>query len=137
MSFEDKLLLLNNKKSLPYFDKGIAKYKPLTYLKDNDFFGEIALIFHTTRTASIIAAEDCHLVYLSSDDYKNVFGDDIINLMNKSEYITRLFPALDKKMILKFCYMLEEKTYAHGEYIYREGMDPDSMYIIKKGEVEV
>jgi cAMP-binding proteins - catabolite gene activator and regulatory subunit of cAMP-dependent protein kinases len=94
LTFDEKLLLLNNKKGLPYFDKGLAVFKKLNTLSDGDFFGELALIFHTTRTASIIASEDCHLLKISSDDFKTIFGSQINNVVNKLDFVSTLFPKL-------------------------------------------
>eukprot|EP00658_Telonema_sp_P-2_P080144 TRINITY_DN7913_c0_g2_i1.p1 TRINITY_DN7913_c0_g2~~TRINITY_DN7913_c0_g2_i1.p1 ORF type:complete len:314 (-),score=99.87 TRINITY_DN7913_c0_g2_i1:24-965(-) len=41
-------------------------------LKDGGFFGEIALIYETKRTASIVARTYCDMFILTKDDFNNV-----------------------------------------------------------------
>lgn len=75
MTFDEKVLLLNNKKGLNYYyERGLCSFKRLNHINKGGYFGEIALIFHTKRTATIIATNDCHMLSLSSDDYKNIFA---------------------------------------------------------------
>ncbi len=137
LTFDEKLLLLNDKRGLPYFERGLASFKKLNTLMDGDFFGELALIFHTTRTASIIASEDCHLLKISSDDFKTIFGSQINNVVHKLDFISSLFPKLSRKYLMKFCYLLEERTYHHNENLYKGGEEPDAVFILKNGEIQL
>lgn len=137
LTFEEKLLLLNEKKGLSYFERGLATFKKLNYLSDGDFFGELALIFHTTRTASIIASEDCHLLRITSEDFKTIFGSQINNVMHKLDFIQSLFPKLSRKYLMKFCYLLEERIYHHNEILYKEGEEAEAVYILRNGEVQL
>lgn len=137
LSFEERLLLLNSRKNKNYFENGLAAFKAINTLGEGDYFGEIALIFRINRTASIIAMEDAHLFYLSADDYKLIFNSQINNIIKKVDFGVRVFPNLSRKMVMKFCYLLEEKAFQHGEIIYKEGDKPDALYLVKSGQVQI
>jgi len=135
--FDEKLLLLNHKKACPYFDHGFASFKKLNTLRDQDYFGEIALIFQTTRTASIIASKDTHLLSLTSVDYVGIFQSHIDAVKAKVEFISGLFPGFSRTIVSKFCYLIEEQTFQRNEVIYKEGDEPESFFIVRRGEVQV
>ena len=132
---DEKLLLINHKKEKPYFEKGLPTFKCLNFIPSGGFFGEVALVFKTPRTASIIASEDCHFLYLEERDYFDIFGAHVDNVRVKVDFITKLFPVLSTQRVSKFCYMLEERIYQRGNILYSQGDDPKELYIIKKGEI--
>ena len=137
LTFDEKLLILNEKMSQPYFLNGIATYKKVTVLRTGGFFGELALLFNQPRTASVIASEDLHLLYLSNEDYKDIFECEIDNLWKKIDFFKLMFTDMSPTLIAKFCYLLEEKRFMHGEVIYKENDPFDGIYIIKQGDVQV
>jgi CRP-like cAMP-binding protein len=42
--------------------------------RNGELFGEVALITEGTRTASIVAREDAHLLKISKVGFKNIIG---------------------------------------------------------------
>ena len=42
-------------------------------LKEGDMFGEQAALRDGVRSASVRATEDCHLAYLSKDDFDHLY----------------------------------------------------------------
>jgi len=137
LTFDEKLLVLNEKISQPYFHNGIATYKKVSILRTGGYFGELALLFNQPRTASVIASEDLHLLYLSSEDYKDLFECEIDNMWKKYDFFKLMFTDISSTLIAKFCYLLEEKRFMHNEVIYKENDSPDGIYIIKHGEVQL
>lgn len=139
LGYDEKLLLLNNKKFVmePYFIKGTATFKKVTELRTGDFFGELALIFNQPRLASVIAADDLHLLMLNTSDYKEIFESQIQNVMEKMKFFEAKFDGILTGDRAKFCYLLEEKSYKFNDVIIKEGDVPDGIYIIKQGEVQL
>ena len=137
LTYEEKLLILNEKVSNPYFTNGISTYKKVGYLRSGDFFGELALLFNQVRSASVIASEDLHVVTLSSSNYKDIFNSEIKNLWDKVEFFKLTFTDLSPVLVAKFCHLLEEKKFTHNDIIYKENDPADGIYIIKQGEVQV
>ena len=136
LTFDEKLLLLNNKANT-YFLQGTATYRKVSILRAGDSFGELALLFNQPRTASVIASEDLHVLTLASSNYKGIFESEISNLYKKIDFFRTTFDDLSSLMIAKFCYLLKEKKLTHNEVIYKEHDDADGIYIVKEGEVQL
>jgi len=137
LNFEEKLLILNEKISNPYFQHGIATYKKISILRTGDFFGELALLFNQPRTASVIASEDLHIVSLSNNNYKDIFDSEIKNLWKKIDFFKETFRDISSALVAKFCHLLEEKKFIHNDVIYKENDVADGIYIVRQGEVQV
>ena len=52
--------------------KGLFGRTTLAYLGSGEYFGEMALITHEPRTATVTAEEDCELFVLFSEDFKHI-----------------------------------------------------------------
>jgi CRP/FNR family transcriptional regulator, cyclic AMP receptor protein len=63
--------------------------KVLASLKENDLFGEMAMISNDARTASVIALEDCELAILTRDKYLLLPDDNPAALRLKNLMIER------------------------------------------------
>ncbi len=53
------------------------------------------------------------------------------------EYLVQTFPSLTEQELIKATRHLQRKSYAPGSVVLREGAQPDSFYIITKGQIEV
>ncbi len=71
------------------------KPEPL-HLKAGDFFGEIALLKETTRTATVIAITECQLMVLSSDALKRLIRDNPELHKTLDEVMKRRVAELEK-----------------------------------------
>jgi len=69
-------------------DEGGNK-KVLASLKENDLFGEMAMISNDARSASVIALEDCELAILTRDKYLQLPDDNPAALRLKNLMIER------------------------------------------------
>ena len=63
--------------------------KVLASLKENDLFGETAMISNDARSASVIALEDCELAILTRDKYLLLPDDNPAALRLKRLMIER------------------------------------------------
>ena len=52
-----------------FYKNGAFAFLKVAELKDNDYFGELALQFEMQRTASIVCKEDTHFAVLCKKDY--------------------------------------------------------------------
>lgn len=120
----------------------------LALLQDGDFFGEFAFFTNSRRRASVVAKVDTELLEISKEAMEEVikefpavaqvllkfYKERILDtLLATSTLFRSLSPEERKQLLPKF--ILEE--YTPGAVILKEGTPGDSLFIIKKGEVEV
>ncbi|XP_017461749.1 PREDICTED: cGMP-dependent protein kinase 1-like, partial [Rhagoletis zephyria] len=103
-------------------------------------FGELAILYNCTRTATVKALTDCKLWAIERQCFRTImirFG-----LMKQKEHIKFLktvpsFSKLNDEVIFKIANVLEEHIYHHGDYIIRQGEKGDTFFIIVSGSVRV
>lgn len=83
-------MYISAKGTLEVLNKG----QHVCYMKPGEFFGEIALIQESKRTATVVAKEDAVLLSLSRKDLFEVFKKDL--LMEKHFYRAMLETSLDR-----------------------------------------
>ncbi len=120
----------------------------LNELQPGDFFGEFGFFSETGRQATVQAMEDTDVLELSKKNVQEIIREfpgisDILwkfykervlyNLLAASSLFRTLSPPEWKEIINKVA--VEE--FPAGALVLKEGTLGDSMYIIKKGEVEV
>ncbi|CAD8118816.1 unnamed protein product [Paramecium sonneborni] len=109
-------------------------------LKKSEYFGELALMYHAPRSASVQAIGDCGFWVLERKKFRKAVED----IQQKAYEINRKF--LDQ--VKFFDFMTEEQRdnianvlitlkFKQGEIIVNEGDMANSFYIIQKGIVEV
>ncbi|CBY23785.1 unnamed protein product [Oikopleura dioica] len=99
-------------------------------------FGEIALVFETTRTANIIAVSDCTCWTVNRDEFAAIMTNS-----NKQIYIDRstflrkieFLNHLSDYEVAKIAHVAWDESYKKGEFIVKEKEQGDTFYIIKKG----
>lgn len=72
-----------------YVTDDAGNRKVLASLKENDLFGEMAMISNDARTASVVAMEDCELAILTRDKYLLLPDDNPAALRLKKLMIER------------------------------------------------
>ena len=50
------------------------KYRQLSELNSEDYFGEVSLIDKVSRQWSVRCMEECHFAILSKEDFNNALG---------------------------------------------------------------
>ena len=137
LSFEEKLLFVNQSKEGQYFYQGMPVFKDINTLKEGLTFGELGLIFNKPRTSTVIASEESYMLSLSKEDYYKIFDGQIKDTLAKVRYIGQMFCGLSQIAIAKISYEAEIKDYRINEKIFEEGDEADYFYFIKSGEVGV
>ncbi|KAM3140588.1 hypothetical protein pb186bvf_007400 [Paramecium bursaria] len=114
--------------------------KQVNVLKDGGYFGEIALLYNATRSASVRTLTDCNFWALDRGSFKKSVED----MMSKEYDDNRRFI----ETVTFFSFMTAEQRdsiasalittrFQPGQHIVNEGDQADSYYVIKEGEVSV
>lgn len=103
-------------------------------------FGELAILYNCTRTASVRAVTDVRVWVLDRRIFQAIMmktgiqrQEENVNFL-KSVPLLRSLPA---EKLSKLADVLEVDFFHEGEYIIREGATGDTFFIINKGEVKV
>ena len=129
--------LLNNNKNSVY----IYEYQEIIQLETGDMFGDTALGSATSkRTATIIAATDCHFGCLNKDIYNYIKFSNDKNRRNNINYIcrTRIFKSLKYNTIEeKYINYFAFKNCVKDEDLVKYGEINHNIIIIKSGKFEI
>lgn len=103
-------------------------------------FGELAILYNCTRTATVKAQTSCKLWAIDRPCFQSIMMRT--GLMRHTEHMEFLrsvptFKHLPEESLSKIADVLEEAHYNNGEYIIRQGASGDTFYIIAKGRVKV
>lgn len=114
--------------------------KFLCTLGPGKVFGELAILYNCTRTATVKATSDCKLWAIERQCFQTIMMRT--GLVRQSEYTEFLksvptFRNLPEETLIKISDVLEETTYTQGDYIIRQGARGDTFFIISKGTVKV
>lgn len=120
-----------------YIQNGIATMKKVRNMGPGNYFGEVALSTDKPRSASVIAAEDVHVVSLTKRSYKAIFEASIRMLEMKAKFFEDFFNNCGKDLANKFAYVFKERTYEYGQVFYSEGDQANEVFLLKEGEVQV
>ncbi|GFU37826.1 hypothetical protein NPIL_457391 [Nephila pilipes] len=103
-------------------------------------FGELAILYNCTRTATVTALSDCRLWAIERQCFQTIMMRT--GLVRQAQYTDFLksvptFRKLKEDMLIKIADVLEETSYKFGDYIIRQGARGDTFYIISRGRVKV
>jgi len=112
----------------------------LSKMSPGKVFGELAILYNCTRTASVKAVMNCKLWAIDRQIFQSIMMKT--GLLKQKEYMDFLksisiFKSLRDETLTSIADMLEESVYENGEYIIRQGARGDTFYIISKGKVKV
>jgi len=115
--------------------------KLLSYIQQpGSVFGELAILYNCTRTATIRAITDCKLWAIERSCFQSIMMKS--GLILQKEHIEFLktvptFSGVPMEILSKISGALEETTYKKGAYIIRQGGRGDTFFIISQGQVKV
>jgi ATP-binding cassette subfamily B protein len=121
---------------------------PLGSLRAGDSFGEMALLGHTTRTATVRASSDVHLFKLDTSVFKALVESqprikECLELQIKHRSLHNFFrmhspfTQLPAEALRIFLDGLVRVTIQTGDLLIREGDPPGAMYIVEEGRLRV
>lgn len=115
--------------------------KLLSYIqRPGSVFGELAILYNCTRTATIRAITDCKLWAIERLCFQSIMMKS--GLIRQRDYIEFLktvptFGNVPMETLSRISGALEETAYKKGAYIIRQGARGDTFFIISQGQVKV
>ncbi|XP_036382682.1 cGMP-dependent protein kinase 1 [Megalops cyprinoides] len=103
-------------------------------------FGELAILYNCTRTATVTALTDIKLWAIDRQCFQTIMmRTGLIRLSQYMEFLRSVpsFQALPEDVLSKVADVLEETHYSDGDYIIRQGATGDTFFIISEGQVNV
>ncbi|KAM6405825.1 cGMP-dependent protein kinase 1-like [Pluvialis apricaria] len=114
--------------------------RQLRTLGPGDVFGELAILYHCRRTATVRALGPVRLWAIDRQRYCAIATSNAKQRRAELLGSLRMVPwlrALPGSRLEKLLDAMEERTFAPGHVIIHEGDEGDNFYIILKGEVRV
>ncbi|CAG2240366.1 PRKG1 [Mytilus edulis] len=103
-------------------------------------FGELAILYNCTRTASVRALTDIKVWVLDRRVFQAIMMKTGLQRQEENIKFLRSVPLLQNlptDKLAKIADVLEVDFYHEGDFIIREGAVGDTFFIINKGEVQV
>ncbi|CAH8469200.1 unnamed protein product [Dicrocoelium dendriticum] len=103
-------------------------------------FGELAILYNCTRTASVKATADCKLWAIDRHCFQSIMMHT--GMRRQKDYVQFLksvptFSELSLEVLGKVADVLGACHYNPGDYVIREGARGDTFFIISGGKVKV
>ncbi|XP_037608546.1 cGMP-dependent protein kinase 1-like [Sebastes umbrosus] len=114
--------------------------KTLCTIGQGKVFGELAILYNCTRTATVTALTDIKLWAIDRQGFQTIMMRT--GLIKHSQYTDFLrsvpsFQSLPEDVLSKLADVLEETHYSDCDYIIRQGATGDTFFIISEGQVKV
>lgn len=117
--------------------EGKSGYKKANLSRD-DCFGELGLLYNSTRTASIKTKVPCEFWCLTKNNFK-VVEKEIIkeNFKNSIKYINelQLFEYVTEEQKNSIACSMFTLKFPKNSIIYRKNDEATSLFIVKSGEI--
>ncbi|CAF1524292.1 unnamed protein product [Adineta ricciae] len=114
--------------------------KILTTMGPGRVFGELAILYNCTRTASIKALSHCKLWAVDRQTFQAIMMR--AGMQKQTEHIELLknvktFETVREDILSKIADTVDQVSYTDGEYIVRQGAKGDTFYIVAKGRAQI
>ncbi|KAL4623062.1 cGMP-dependent protein kinase 1-like isoform X1 [Arapaima gigas] len=103
-------------------------------------FGELAVLYNCTRTATVTALTDIKLWAINRQSFQTIMMRAGVMRHTQNMELLRSVPSfrsLPEDVLSKVADAAEEARYADGNYIIRQGATGDTFFIISEGQVKV
>uniref|UniRef100_A0A8C1H4V6 cGMP-dependent protein kinase n=1 Tax=Cyprinus carpio carpio TaxID=630221 RepID=A0A8C1H4V6_CYPCA len=112
----------------------------LCTIEPGKVFGELAILYNCTRTATVTALTDIKLWAIDRQGFQTIMmRTGLLKHSNYMEFLRSVpsFKTLTEDVLSKVADVLEETHYSDGDYIIRQGATGDTFFIISEGQVRV
>ncbi|XP_052463315.1 cGMP-dependent protein kinase 1-like [Carassius gibelio] len=114
--------------------------RKLCTIEPGKVFGELAILYNCTRTATVTALTDIKLWAIDRQGFQTIMmRTGLLKHSNYMEFLRSVpsFKTLTEDVLSKVADVLEETHYSDGDYIIRQGATGDTFFIISEGQVRV
>ncbi|XP_055636184.1 cGMP-dependent protein kinase, isozyme 1 isoform X2 [Toxorhynchites rutilus septentrionalis] len=114
--------------------------KSLGFMGSGKAFGELAILYNCTRTASIRALNDSRVWVLDRRVFQQIMMRTGMQRIEENVNFLRSVPLLknlSNDVLTKIADVLEVEFYPVGAYIIRQGEAGDTFFLISQGTVKV
>ncbi|EAS04474.2 cyclic nucleotide-binding domain protein (macronuclear) [Tetrahymena thermophila SB210] len=121
----------------------IMKYNHIKFLTDGEVFGDFGLLIRKPRSATILAVQDTIVLSIQKSDYEELIREISYNKMEKKVKFfqqslcfneNKIKPEQLNQIVLDFSTKIKLNQ---GWNLFQEGDPTDSLYLIKKGELQL
>lgn len=119
---------------------GKRVYQQLAVLRAGASFGELALIQHATRVASIMCRETVALGVLGRLDYLRILGKVQEALLSKKVDLLQHHPVFahwSRNSLAKLTYFFKERLITRKQVLFRANEPATDVYLIKTGDLQL
>ncbi|XP_063713836.1 cGMP-dependent protein kinase 1-like isoform X2 [Symsagittifera roscoffensis] len=116
------------------------KGKTLTRLTSGTLFGELAILYNCTRTASVKALTYSRLWKIERVSFQKIMMKVVLSEEDEIQQFLQSVPLLKElpiEVMNKLVYCVDFCHFAPEEYIIRENAYGETFYIIRQGKVKV
>jgi CRP-like cAMP-binding protein len=109
-------------------------------MKRGDFFGELAFIYSSPRSASVKVLSKCTFWCLSQHLFLKIQREMVKNNFKiAKQYVSKLpiFSFLTPKQKDAICYNMNALKYEESDIVFKAGEDAMSFFIIIEGLIEI
>ncbi|XP_062414955.1 cGMP-dependent protein kinase 1-like isoform X2 [Pungitius pungitius] len=114
--------------------------KKLCCIGEGKVFGELAILYNCTRTATVTALTDIKLWAIDRQGFQTIMmRTGLIKHSQYTDFLRRVpsFQSLAEDVLSKLADVLEETHYSDSDYIIRQGATGDTFFIVSEGQVKV
>ncbi len=119
--------------------------KQLDLLSEGDSFGEIALLEHVTRTATVRAIKPTRVLRLEKEHFEHYVADSEEKRKRLTDWIrfysrlhkSPLFHEMSPGQMLQVMEKVSKQSVLPGDMVIREGDTGDRFYIVLNGKFQV
>ncbi|XP_065198632.1 cGMP-dependent protein kinase 1-like [Sycon ciliatum] len=116
------------------------KNKVLRTLEPGSVFGELAILYNCTRTATVVTLGETEVWSLDRQTFKSIMMSTGQKRLDSYKQFLRkhsTLRGLPEDKLAKVADCLEQDEYNTGDYIIRQGGVGDTFFIIRSGTVDV
>ena len=141
----DRLYIIAEGKVQVEIENMAGHSQVVSYIMENEFFGEVALLTSSPRTASVRACEYTTVLYIKKKDFDVFLGlnpekkEKITSTLNYLRLMKSipLFRELDSSLINLLAGKMQKEEFKQGDKIIKQGDEGDKFYIILEGDCDV
>ncbi|KAK5878337.1 hypothetical protein CesoFtcFv8_023749 [Champsocephalus esox] len=114
--------------------------KSLCSIGEGKVFGELAILYNCTRTATVTALTDIKLWAVDRQCFQTIMmRTSLIKHSQYTDYLRSVpsLRSLPEDILSKLADVLEETHYSDSDYIIRQGATGDTFFIISEGQVKM